>query len=400
MTATEVMTPQEHSKAVQEIYEAHASLVWRTLMRFGVPEADAADAMQDTFLIVHRTLDRFEHRCAMSTWLFTICRSVAKDRRQRAHVRHEVPDHDGLLFVQDTGPDALELVDHRQRLEVTKELLEDIPAEQREAFVLHEVEGLTGEQIAARMGGSPNTAHARIRLARRALFPRYHRRMSPQLTNEHKAHLWALLAPLLLKEASPPATAATTAATTTASAGAGLLKAYFLPAAAAMIVGAIGGAAVVDAVHDAASGTAASVSEPPPARPSLTTALHVPEAPVVSPEVPSSAALHPTSSPPRLAAVHDTESTTTRTPSALAEETAMIREARENLNRDEPMAAIAKLREAHNRFPEGALAEEREFLTVEAMTRLKDPGAEARREAFVDEHPNSPFVEPTDVPSR
>lgn len=77
---------------LEEIYEEHADFVWRTLRRLGVPEGDAPDATQEVFLAVHRTLAQFEGRSSIATWLFTICRSVERDRRRRAHRRHEVAD--------------------------------------------------------------------------------------------------------------------------------------------------------------------------------------------------------------------------------------------------------------------------------------------------------------------
>jgi RNA polymerase sigma factor (sigma-70 family) len=68
---------------LEQIYERHADFVWRTLRRLGVAEGDARDATHDAFLIVHAELARFEGRSSLNTWLFTICRSVARDFRRR-----------------------------------------------------------------------------------------------------------------------------------------------------------------------------------------------------------------------------------------------------------------------------------------------------------------------------
>src|SRR3954467_13153582 len=77
---------------LEEIYEKHADFVWRTLRRLGVPENDLGDAMQGVFLTAHRALAQFEGRSSITTWLFTVCRSVARERRNSAHLRHEVFD--------------------------------------------------------------------------------------------------------------------------------------------------------------------------------------------------------------------------------------------------------------------------------------------------------------------
>src|SRR5258706_8783901 len=101
---------------LEEIYEQHADFVFRALRRLGVPDSDAGDAMQEVFLTVHRTLPGFEGRCSMKTWLFTICRSVARDRRRRAHLRHEVADAALVDAEPDARSDLAARLEHRQKL--------------------------------------------------------------------------------------------------------------------------------------------------------------------------------------------------------------------------------------------------------------------------------------------
>src|SRR5437764_14163717 len=60
---------------LEQIYDNEADFVWRMLRRLGVPERDLPDTLQEVFLAVHRNLPRFEWRCSLTTWLFTVCRS-------------------------------------------------------------------------------------------------------------------------------------------------------------------------------------------------------------------------------------------------------------------------------------------------------------------------------------
>src|SRR5688572_4381310 len=71
------------------LFDQHAAFVTRVLRRFGVAEADAADACQEVFLVVLRKLPEFEGRAAHRTWLYRICVCVAADYRKRAHRRYE-----------------------------------------------------------------------------------------------------------------------------------------------------------------------------------------------------------------------------------------------------------------------------------------------------------------------
>src|SRR5689334_18971419 len=102
--------------SAERIYELHADFVFRALRALGVPSRDVGDVMQEVFLTVHRALPGFEGRCSMKTWLFTICRSAARDRRRRAHQRYEVVDGVRVADEPDDRVDMLACVEHQQRL--------------------------------------------------------------------------------------------------------------------------------------------------------------------------------------------------------------------------------------------------------------------------------------------
>ena len=151
-----------------KIYERYADFVWRTLRRQGVPPDDAADAIQEVFLTVHRTLDSFEGRSSLSTWLFTICRSVARDRRLRAHHRMEIPRSDLPVDDVDQRADAAARLEHNDRLSLLETILERMDGDLREIFVLYEIEDMTGEEISQMLSIPLGTVYSRLQLARKA----------------------------------------------------------------------------------------------------------------------------------------------------------------------------------------------------------------------------------------
>lgn len=153
--------------SLEEIYRTHVDFVWRMLCRSGLPEADARDACQEVFLTIHRALPDFEGRSSMSTWVFTICRSVARDFRNRAHRRHEVL-RDELGDEVDPGKVPFAILEERRRLSVLMTILDQLEETQREVFVLHELEGLDGPAIAEWVGVPVATVYSRLRLARQA----------------------------------------------------------------------------------------------------------------------------------------------------------------------------------------------------------------------------------------
>ena len=152
----------------QGFYEQHVALVWRALFRLGVPQADLPDAVQEVFLVAHRKLPGFEGRSKLSTWLVGICCRVAADRRRLAYVRREVGDMDALLGCGDERPGPDQMVEQRERAQVLDEILALLRPEQREVFVMFELEELSGKEIAAIVGAPLKTVFSRLRLARTA----------------------------------------------------------------------------------------------------------------------------------------------------------------------------------------------------------------------------------------
>lgn len=150
----------------QALYAEHFNFVWRTLRHLGVPPADLPDVAQDVFLIVHRRLPDFEPRARVTTWLFPICLHAARDRRRRAHLRHEVPRENYDLV--DPAPLPGNDLERQDDLSLFEAALSDMNLDQRAVFVLFELEELRGEDIAATLAIPLGTVYSRLRLARAA----------------------------------------------------------------------------------------------------------------------------------------------------------------------------------------------------------------------------------------
>lgn len=153
---------------LQEIYEQHADFVWRTLRRLGVAEAEARDAVQDVFLSVHRHLPEFQGRSSLKTWIFAIARSVA--RRRRAHARRapQLYTEGGVDDELDLSADVARDAENNEQLELLRTILAPLPTEQRNVFILFEIEEWTGQEISDALGLPLGTVYSRLELARKA----------------------------------------------------------------------------------------------------------------------------------------------------------------------------------------------------------------------------------------
>ena len=153
----------------ESIYGEYADFAWRTLRRMGVPEEDLADAMQDVFLTVHRSLGDFAGRSSVSTWLFTLCRSVARDRRLRAHRRYEVQSTDAIPDQVDLRADVHRAAEHGVRVALLESILAKMSPAERNVFVLFEIECLTGQDISQALTVPLGTVYSRLAQARTIL---------------------------------------------------------------------------------------------------------------------------------------------------------------------------------------------------------------------------------------
>ncbi len=165
----------------KEVFQAHGGFVWRTLRYLGVPERDLEDASQEVFLVVHRRLAGFEHRSALTTWLYSIASNVAGNFCTRAHHRREV--------VSETIPERaqsapqLEQVAQAEARTLLTGLVEMLDTEKRNVFILADIQQLPMAQVAEAAGCAIQTAYSRLYSARKQLASELRRRQLGRKTH-------------------------------------------------------------------------------------------------------------------------------------------------------------------------------------------------------------------------
>jgi RNA polymerase sigma factor (sigma-70 family) len=149
----------------------------RNFIRRRVPDpGDAEDILQEVFyelIEANRLLMPIQH---VTGWLFQVARNRITDlfRKKRpesfsdAAVAHRENDDellrlDDLLPSPDAGPEALYA--RRVLLDELDSAVEELPDEQREVFIAHELEGRTFKEMSAATGVSINTLLSRKRYA-------------------------------------------------------------------------------------------------------------------------------------------------------------------------------------------------------------------------------------------
>jgi RNA polymerase sigma-70 factor, ECF subfamily len=153
--------------AFSELVRRHRDRLWAVALRTLDDREEAADAVQDALISAFRSADRFRGDSAVTTWLHRIVVNACLDRVRRRQARPTVPlpeTNGGGLSVLGSSPPP----DSDTSLTVRKALAE-LPAEQRVALVLLDMQGYSVAEIAGILGVAEGTVKSRCARGRARL---------------------------------------------------------------------------------------------------------------------------------------------------------------------------------------------------------------------------------------
>lgn len=142
--------------AIEELYDRFAPLVFKVAWQFHPSHAEAEDAVQEIFIRLWQTADRFDPRRAkLVTWVMLIARRHLIDRLRRSSVR---PRPGGLEGDVAASPDGSETAP--EMLEISEELLarvRELPDLQRAVIERSYLQGFTLREVAEQLGAPLGT---------------------------------------------------------------------------------------------------------------------------------------------------------------------------------------------------------------------------------------------------
>ncbi len=163
----------EQDRKIAEVVKREQSRLHHFIRRRVPDPHDAEDILQDVFYALveaNRLLMPIEH---VTGWLFRVARNRITDlfrkKRPASFGDTAVAEEDELLQLEDllpspdAGPEALYA--RNVLLDELEVAVEELPEEQREVFVAHELEGRSFKEMAAETGVSVNTLLSRKRYA-------------------------------------------------------------------------------------------------------------------------------------------------------------------------------------------------------------------------------------------
>ncbi|MBL8955764.1 MAG: sigma-70 family RNA polymerase sigma factor [Myxococcaceae bacterium] len=150
--------------AWKQLYDANFAFVERICRRLGTPDGELDDLVQETFVVAFKKLGAFTDG-RITTWLYRIAANVVSSRHRRRRIRSAL-----LGLFSDPEPQLTRAADKeydaREAQAAVAQVLERMAPKKREVFALFELDGMSGEEIAERVGCKVDTVWSRLHYAR------------------------------------------------------------------------------------------------------------------------------------------------------------------------------------------------------------------------------------------
>jgi RNA polymerase sigma-70 factor (ECF subfamily) len=156
----------------EAVYDGNVDFVWRVISRLGVPPPAVPDVAHEVFVVAHGKLGELQGR-SIQPWLLQIARLAVHDYRRTLGHWDPPRSEEGVRLV-DADPPPTDgnapraAVASSQAALLLHGILAEMGDQEREVFVLAELEQLPIPDIAEAIGVHPTTAHSRLELAREA----------------------------------------------------------------------------------------------------------------------------------------------------------------------------------------------------------------------------------------
>jgi RNA polymerase sigma-70 factor (ECF subfamily) len=188
----EALAPVEPRAAVTfvDLYRRYFHECCRWVRAMGVPDSDLEDIAQEVFTVANRKLLGTEVRDP-GAWLYRIAWLTVSDHRRRAWFRNLFSRRGRAVVEELPAPEGpVEIYERAERARLLQLALDRMTPIRRTTFVLYEIEGYSGEEIAALQGIPLKTVWTRLHHARKSfveLLDEVRRRNTPRRAGEAKS---------------------------------------------------------------------------------------------------------------------------------------------------------------------------------------------------------------------
>jgi RNA polymerase sigma-70 factor (ECF subfamily) len=175
--------------AWEQIVRLHWRKVFNIAYKFTGKHDEAEDLTQDVFVKIFKSLDTFDRRANFQTWLVSVSRNLCIDHYRSVRKERETIDRDvdaGELSPVAQTASPMQALEHRDRVALLHKALKQLPESLRQAVLMRDIQELSYQEIADRLGTPEGTVKSRINRGRTEL-ARQIRRLRDELERQGNA---------------------------------------------------------------------------------------------------------------------------------------------------------------------------------------------------------------------
>jgi len=163
-------------KGDQRAWDDIVRLYWRKVFnvayKFVGRQDEAEDLTQDIFLKLFKSLKTFDRRANFSTWLISVSRNLCIDHYRSMRREHDVVTHDVdvVTLARPSASDSPQAaLEQRDRVALLRAALDKLAPSLRTAVMLRDIQELSYQEIAEKLGVPEGTVKSRINRGRAEL---------------------------------------------------------------------------------------------------------------------------------------------------------------------------------------------------------------------------------------
>jgi RNA polymerase sigma factor (sigma-70 family) len=158
--------------AWESIVQQYRRKVFNVAYKFVGRHEEAEDLTQDIFLKIFKSLGTFDRRANFQTWLISVSRNLCIDhyrsvRQERQTIDRQVDP--GALSPVSHEPGPIAAIEQQDRVALLREAMAALPDALRTAVMMRDIQELTYQEIAGRLGLPEGTVKSRINRGRTEL---------------------------------------------------------------------------------------------------------------------------------------------------------------------------------------------------------------------------------------
>lgn len=165
----------KHNLKFTSIYHDYKQLVFNVALHYLQNTEDAEEVLQDVFLKVHQSLDKFENNSTLKTWIYriTINQSLdfikQKNSKKRFFIFGRKSDSEFEVNNISTFEHPGILMENKEDAKILFDVINTLPDNQKTAFLLSKVDGLTNPEVSEIMELSISSVESLLFRAKKSL---------------------------------------------------------------------------------------------------------------------------------------------------------------------------------------------------------------------------------------